>query len=89
MHHKLKTLPAHFDAVLRGDKKFEIRNNADRGFQKGDTVLLKKLDETTKLPTGMVQLVEITYVSNYNQPSNQVVFAFTLVGEPYMQEDAA
>lgn len=41
--HDLKTLPVYFDAVERGEKTFEIRRD-DRGFQKGDTVRLFRLD---------------------------------------------
>ncbi len=42
--HKLKTWPAYFDAVARGDKSFEVRRD-DRGFQKGDIVLLQRTRE--------------------------------------------
>lgn len=39
--HKLKTLPNYWDAIKRGDKNFEVRRD-DRGFQRGDTVVLEK-----------------------------------------------
>lgn len=39
MNHELKILPCYFDAVLSGRKTFEIRDNCDRGFQAGDTVM--------------------------------------------------
>lgn len=42
--HELKTLPAYFDAVERGEKTFEVRRD-DRGFQKGDIVRLIRLHE--------------------------------------------
>ncbi|MFT6496294.1 MAG: hypothetical protein ACJA2A_002080 [Cycloclasticus pugetii] len=79
MMHHLKILPAFFESAIRGEKNFEIRNNDDRGFQKGDTVYL--IEQEKETPTGRAQLVEITYVSNYNQPSNQVVFGFSLTGD--------
>ena len=44
MYHELKILPAFFDAVVRGDKKFEVRNNTDRGYQRGDMVLLREIE---------------------------------------------
>jgi Domain of unknown function (DUF3850) len=37
--HELKTLPVYWDAIERGDKPFEVRRD-DRGFQKGDTLVL-------------------------------------------------
>ena len=40
--HKLKTQAEYFEAVQRGEKKFEIRRN-DRGYQKGDILKLQKL----------------------------------------------
>jgi hypothetical protein len=78
MIHQLKISPAFFESVIRFEKNFEIRNNDDKGFQKGDTV---ELIEHNGNPTGREQLVNITYVSNYNQPTNQVVFGFSLIGD--------
>jgi Domain of unknown function (DUF3850) len=41
VEHELKTWPAYFDAVKRGEKKFEVRRD-DRGFQKGDVLILQR-----------------------------------------------
>ena len=41
--HELKTWPAYFDAVARGEKTFEVRRD-DRAFQKGDIVRLFYFD---------------------------------------------
>lgn len=41
--HTLKTLPPFFDAVVRGDKTFEVRKD-DRAFQAGDTLVLNHYD---------------------------------------------
>jgi hypothetical protein len=41
--HELKTWPAYFDAVKRGEKTFEVRRD-DRGFQKGDKLKLVRFD---------------------------------------------
>ncbi len=41
--HKLKTLSPYWDAVASGDKTFEVRRD-DRGFQKGDVLVLEKFD---------------------------------------------
>lgn len=43
MEHVLKCWPSYFDAIERGDKNFEVRRD-DRGFQKGDTLVLRKYE---------------------------------------------
>ena len=43
--HILKTMPNYWAAVERGEKTFEVRRD-DRGFQKGDFVILRRLEET-------------------------------------------
>lgn len=39
--HELKCAPDYWDALERGDKNFEVRRD-DRGFQKGDYIVLQK-----------------------------------------------
>jgi hypothetical protein len=41
--HELKCWPEFFDAVKRGDKPFDVRKN-DRGYQRGDVLVLRKWD---------------------------------------------
>lgn len=84
--HRLKTWPCYFEPVLSGLKKFEIRNNTDRGFQKGDVVILAEYDPTSYHSTdssggytGRTAMGEITYVTNYAQAPGYVVFGFTLI----------
>lgn len=79
--HELKILDVFFQQVIDGNKTFEIRNNIDRGFQKGDIVNLREVKNFIKPNnyTGREQLVTISYVSDFNQPDNQVVFAMALV----------
>jgi len=81
MVHELKTLPVYFEAVLRGEKSFEIRDNSDRGFQKGDTVILREYDPVRPtLPSLRRQItVEITYVTNFKQKDDYVVFGFKIL----------
>ena len=40
--HELKTLAPYWDAVERSEKNFEVRRD-DRGFQKGDMLLLHRM----------------------------------------------
>ena len=41
--HIVKTWPAYFQAVKRGEKRFEIRRD-DRGYQKGDLLEQREYD---------------------------------------------
>lgn len=81
MHHKLKLWPCYFESALSGDKRFEIRDNSDRGFQKGDTVELLEYDnqkhtiEQFKF-TGRVIKGVITYVTCFSQKPGFVVFGW-------------
>lgn len=59
-HHELKTERKHFQATIRGEKLFEVRYN-DRGFQKGDLVTLKEIDNLMEF-TGEEFHAIITYV---------------------------
>lgn len=74
MHHKLKTWPAYFHAVAVGVKQFEIRDNSDRGFQKGDTVTLEEFDPKDCHYSGQKLEKRITYVTGFKQAPGFVVF---------------
>jgi hypothetical protein len=43
LEHRLKTWPVYWDAVESGAKNFEVRRD-DRGFQKGDILILHKFN---------------------------------------------
>lgn len=43
VEHKLKCWPNYFEAIERGEKTFEVRRD-DRGYQKGDVLILQKYD---------------------------------------------
>lgn len=79
MNHELKILPTYFEAVLSGAKTFEIRDDKDRGFQKGDTVTLREFDPNKVMQhqrfTGRRLEREITYVTAFEQKPGYVVFA--------------
>lgn len=66
MTHKLKLNEAFADAVLSGNKSFEIRRN-DRGFQKGDFITFQVVTGPAELPVYVYhelnrRAYKITYV---------------------------
>lgn len=69
MIHELKILGSFVRPILDGSKTFEIREN-DRGFQKGDRVQFKVVDDDWKRRNSMIareierKVFEITYVIN-------------------------
>lgn len=80
MIHELKIFKNYATAKINGDKLFEIRDNSDRGFQKGD--LVKYIPVTRGFKGDLVvcdhpivdKTYEITYVTNYAQKDGYVVF---------------
>lgn len=77
MTHNLKILSSFADAVLNGDKNFEIRDNNDRGFQKGDLVKFKVIDNLglEEHHSLNFEMFEITYVlSGWGLKEGYVVF---------------
>ncbi len=45
--HTVKCWPNYFDAIERGDKTFDVRRD-DRGYQRGDTLILRRFDPATQ-----------------------------------------
>ena len=70
MKHELKIKPEYFAAVVSGDKTFEIRNNADRNFQVGDTLMLKAWDGEF---TGDFVEKVVSYITDFEQKPGYVV----------------
>ena len=77
MMHELKISKCYADAKVSGDKTFEIRNDIDRGFQKGDKVKYKAVDSLGISISHPIdkKIYEITYVTAYKQQEGFVVFA--------------
>ena len=75
MKHELKIKPEYFAAVVSGDKTFEIRNNTDRNFQVGDTLVLKSWDGEFN---GNFVERTISYITDFEQKPGYVVLG--LVG---------
>lgn len=61
MIHELKTLPEYFEAVIKGEKLFEVRK-FDRPFQKDDMLALNEYDKATQSYTGRSCLVYVDYI---------------------------
>jgi ASC-1-like (ASCH) protein len=78
MKHRLKIWPEYFEAVRSGKKTFEIRKN-DHGFQVNDLLLLQEYNPKTQEYTGRELLVEVTYITDFGQPKNQVVMSIVKV----------
>ncbi len=62
--HDLKIYTQYFKDVVSGDKKFEIRDNTDRNFKVGDTLILREWEPSLKIYTGLAFDVKITYISS-------------------------
>lgn len=77
MHHDLKIEKKYFDPVLKNIKTFEIRKN-DRHFNIGDTFSLNEIDEKRDY-TGRSVSGKITYITDYAQKEDYVVFGFVLM----------
>ncbi|EGO8793662.1 DUF3850 domain-containing protein [Enterococcus faecalis] len=68
--HHLKILPEYFEAIVSGDKCFEIRKN-DRGYKVGDILRLNEYEDGKY--TGNFHVAEITYITDYAQQDGYVV----------------
>lgn len=61
MIHDLKTWPLEFNAVESGAKRFEFRKN-DRGFTRGDCLVLKEWSPSAKGYSGHMLRCVVTYI---------------------------
>jgi hypothetical protein len=88
--HEVKIWPRWFEALLSGEKNFEVREN-DRGYQKGDTIVLHELDGTSNWSgkTGRKIEKQITFVYSGNGMRNRyVVLALSDGGEDGERREA-
>ena len=86
MIHELKIKPEYFAAVVSGDKTFEIRNNADRNFQVGDTLLLWEWDEGF---TSQTAERTVSYITDFEQKPGDVVLGMASKRERELAEQLA
>lgn len=74
--HQLKLDPQFYQAIIDQRKTFEIRKN-DRNFKVGDLLHLKVFDGQRY--TGSTAIVQVTYISDYEQKEGYVVMSIKLL----------
>lgn len=76
--HDLRVRPRFFEELWAGNKTFEIRKD-DRGFQRGDALLLREYDisvgEGDDCYTGREVEAQVVYISRYMQREGHIVMA--------------
>ena len=72
--HELKILPQYYQAVVKGIKTFEIRNN-DRNYQVGDRLILKEYDPLKQIFTGNEIEKEVVFITDFEQKNNYIVMS--------------
>ena len=78
--HELKTLTKYFDAILSGEKTFEIRKN-DRDFRVGDTLILHDWvvsREHGDYYSGGFVVAKVSYITDYMQQPDYVVMGINV-----------
>lgn len=88
--HDVKLLPPFFDAVLSGQKTFEIRLN-DRDYQEGDLLYLREYSKRDSKYTGRVLSAEIGFVYKgfeYGLKEGYCVFSLLKVQEETEHADS-
>ena len=75
--HDLKIWPEHFDAVVSGRKRFEVRVN-DRGYEVGDTLHLREWEPDEERYTGAECWQTVAVVAAIPFTDNLVGLGFTL-----------
>lgn len=79
MTHELKIWPQYFERVKDGSKTFEMRDNSDRDFQRGDTVVLCEYKNLEQQYTGRKLTFKIGYVLPID--GDRVVFSLITMAQ--------
>lgn len=69
MRHELKILPEYFEAILSGDKSFEVRSTVDRTFNPSDELRLREWQYSKVVPERAVCDVLIDKLKSWNYVS--------------------
>lgn len=78
--HKIKIRPDYFDAILSGQKTFEVRYN-DREYKTGDTVALMEFNAMTNVYTGRIIYRRIGFLTTYGLDLGYCAFSLLPVDE--------
>jgi hypothetical protein len=87
MIHELKIHPQYYARVADGTKTFEVRDNSDRGFQMGDTVVLRewnpeKENATSTSPKGYTNSPKLEFKIGYVHVLDRSQVIFSLLPMP-------
>ena len=86
--HFLKIIKEYYEKIITGEKTFEIRNN-DRKFLVGDRLQLDEWHQNDPIPySGRSCIVEVAYITDWNQRGDYVVMGIKLIGSDDTDEDS-
>lgn len=73
--------------IIAGDKTFEIREQRDRKFYVGQYICLKhtSIESDKKRAINTMLIINIKYITDYDQKPDHVVFSFDIIGEPMVE----
>jgi hypothetical protein len=78
MIHELKIWPTFYSRVKSGVKTFEVRKN-DRGFQSGDTVILKEFDPSVGMSGAYTESEPLEFTVGFLLPIDDERVVFSLL----------
>lgn len=81
--HRLKELGVYLEQTIDGDKNFTIRQNDDRGFQKGDVICVQEIAENAEHTNLRNYQAEVTNVCTYKQKEGYVVLGIRVTHVNY------
>lgn len=82
--HSLKTWPEHYEAIVAGTKRFEIRKD-DRGFKVGDVLTLLEWKPSAQVYTRRGVSVRVTYLlhgPDFGLPADMCVMSIAPLSSP-------